>query len=107
MSTVCSVCYVPPEHKVYIVLYLKGAFFSIPLSKLSPLIFALEWADPELGISEQLIWTRWSQGVKNSPTVFDEALSQDLSLVCNKYSELSLLQYVDDLLLAVKDEKDC
>lgn len=97
----------PPEHKVYTVLDLKDAFISIPLSKLSHLNFALEWANPELGILEQLIWTRLPQGFKNSPIIFDETPSQDLSLFSNKYSELILLQYVDDLLLAVKDEKDC
>lgn len=97
----------PSEHKVYTVLDLKDAFISIPLSKLSHLNFALEWANNELGILEQLIWTRLPQGFKNSPTIFDETPSQDLSLFSNKYSELILLQYVDDLLLSVKDEKDC
>lgn len=97
----------PSEHKVYTVLDLKDAFISIPLSKLSHLNFALEWANNELGILEQLIWTRLPQGFKNSPTIFDETPSQDLSLFSNKYSELILLQYVDDLLLSVKDEEDC
>lgn len=48
------------EHKdkVYIVLPLKDAFFSISLSKSSQLVFTFELTNPKLGISGQLTWTR-------------------------------------------------
>lgn len=36
---------------------LEDAFFSIPLSKLKPSIFAFEQESPDLGILGQLSWT--------------------------------------------------
>jgi hypothetical protein len=68
----------PPSHQVYTILDLKDALFSLPLAEVSQPIFAFEWTDPEEGFSGQLTWTRLPQGFKNSPTLFDEALSQDL-----------------------------
>ncbi|XP_045330872.1 uncharacterized protein LOC123596349 [Leopardus geoffroyi] len=62
----------------YTVLDLKDAFFSLPLAPQSQLLFAFEWHDPEEGYSGQLTWTRLPQGFKNSPTIFDEALHEDL-----------------------------
>lgn len=44
---------------------------------------------------------------KNSPTIFDEALHQDLSLFRDQHPEVTLLQYVDDLLLAGETEEEC
>ena len=60
------------------VLNLKDAFFSLPLAPQSQKLFAFEWNDPGRGISGQLTWTRLLQGFKNSPTLFDEALHEDL-----------------------------
>lgn len=48
----------------------------------------------------QLTWTRLPQGFKNSTTTFDEALHQDLRPHQEANPEVTLLQYVDDLLLA-------
>ena len=81
------------------VLNFKDAFFSLPLVPRSPELFAFEWSDPEEGINGQLTWTRLPQGFKNSPTSFDEALHEDLG-----HPQLTLLQYVDDLLIAAKDQ---
>ncbi|XP_058437087.1 uncharacterized protein LOC124096380 [Marmota monax] len=67
-----------PKYQVYTVMYLKDAFFSLPLGKVSQPIFAFEWSDPEVGYSGPLTWTRLPQGFKNSLTLLDEALSQDL-----------------------------
>lgn len=47
------------------------------------------------------------QGFKNSPTLFDEALHQDLAGFRVQHPNLILLQYVDDLLLAATTEQDC
>lgn len=47
------------------------------------------------------------QGFKNSPTLFDEALNRDLSNFRKEHKEVTLLQYVDDLLLAARDFKTC
>lgn len=81
-------------------MHLKDAFFSIPLSKLSHPIFGFEWVRPELRRSGQLTWTRSLQAQV-------EALNQDLSCLHSKYLEVTLLCFVDDLLLAVKDKEDC
>lgn len=77
-----------------------------PPVKIKSAAFAFELANPELGISGQLTWTRLLQGFKTSPIIFDEALNRDLGLFFSKYCEISLLQYVDDLLLATKNEEN-
>lgn len=97
----------PPTHSWYTVLDLKDTFFCLKLSPQSQPIFAFEWKDPELGISGQLTWTRLPQGFKNSPTLFDEALHQDLADFRVSHLSLILLQYVNDILLATTNEKDC
>lgn len=85
----------PPIHSWYTVLDLKDAFFCLRLSPQSQPLLAFEWKDPEEGFSGQLTWTILPQGFKNSPTLFDEALHQDLAVFQNP--DLILLQYVDDL----------
>lgn len=96
-----------PECKFYTVLDLKDAFFSIPLAPISQPIFAFEWTDTEGGFSGQLTWTRLPQGFKNSPTLFDEALNSDLHMFQRGHPKCTLLQYVDDLLLASDNEAKC
>lgn len=96
-----------PTHKFYTVLDLKDAFFCLPLAPKSQPIFAFEWTDPEKGESGQLTWTKLPQGFKNSPTVFDEALSQDLKDYRVEHPSVTLLQYVEDLLLATESREDC
>ncbi|KAK1338559.1 hypothetical protein QTO34_019212 [Cnephaeus nilssonii] len=67
------------------------AFFSLPLVPQSQRLFAFEWHDPEEGYSGQLTWTWLPQGFKNSPTIFDEALHEDLG----------------DILIAADTAEDC
>nr|XP_059859231.1 uncharacterized protein LOC132419261 [Delphinus delphis] len=97
----------PPQHTWYTVLDLKDAFFCLKLSPLSQPYFAFEWKDPTSGMSGQLTWTRLPQGFKNSPTIFDEALHQDLALYRESNPQVTLLQYVDDILLAAETQEDC
>ena len=97
----------PPDYTWYTVLDLKDAFFCLRLHPTSQPIFAFEWQDADLGISGQLTWTRLPQGFKNSPTLFDEALHQDLAGFRVRYPTLILLQYVDDILLAAKTQGEC
>lgn len=97
----------PPTHVWYSVLDLKDAFFYLRLSPQSQPLFAFEWKDPDSGVSGQLTWTRLPQGFKNSPTLFDEALHQDLASFCTTNPEVILLQYVDNLLLAAETEQKC
>ena len=96
-----------PAKTWYTVLDLKDAFFCLPLHKDSQPLFAFEWTDPDSGTTGQLTWTRLPQGFKNSPTIFDEALRKDLADFRIQHPELTLLQYVDDLLLAADSEADC
>nr|UUG66872.1 MAG: pol protein [Gammaretrovirus sp.] len=97
----------PPSRKWYTVLDLKDAFFCLRLHPKSQLLFAFEWRDPDMGIVGQLTWTRLPQGFKNSPTLFDEALHRDLTDYRVKNPQVTLLQYVDDLLLAAETPGDC
>lgn len=95
------------EKQWYTVLDLKDAFFSLPLAPKSQEIFAFEWTDSERGINGQLTWTRLPQGFKNLPTLFDEALHEDLGEYRRQHSEITLLQYVDDLLIAAESPEAC
>lgn len=95
-----------PQRKVYSVLDLKDAFFSIPLAPVSQPLFAFEWTN-EKGQPTQLTWTRLPQGFKNSPTLFSTALRCDLQPFHNQLPEVTLLQYVDDLLIAGETFKKC
>lgn len=96
----------PPGHCVYTVLDLKNAFFSLPLSTVSQPIFTFKWTDPEEGYSRQLTWTKLLQDFKNSATLFDETLSQDLTHFRQKHPGVTLLRYIDDL-LATEDYATC
>ena len=64
-----------PEYTWYTVVDLKGAFFSLLLAAQSQEIFAFEWTEGEGQLVVQLTWTHLPQRFKNSPTLFNEALS--------------------------------
>ncbi|KAF0880497.1 POK7 protein, partial [Crocuta crocuta] len=98
---------IPPSHIWYTVLDLKDAFFSLPLTPKSQDLFAFEWHDPDKGINGQLTWTRLPQGFKNSPTIFDKALHEDLGEFRSPNPQLTLSQYVDDLLIAAESRDTC
>jgi hypothetical protein len=80
-----------------LVLDLKDAFFTIPLSPDSQDIFAFTWMDPHTHHSRQLTWTVLPQGFRDSSHLFGQALANDLKNLHLPRS--TLLQYVDDLLL--------
>jgi hypothetical protein len=88
---------------------LKDAFFCVQLAHVSQPIFAFQWEDshPSEGGQQQLTWTRLLQGFKNSPTIFGTALASDLQAYSAEEAGCTLLQYVDDLLLAVANHQDC
>jgi hypothetical protein len=81
------------------VLYLKDAFFCIPLHPDSQPLFAFE--DPT-NLSQQLIWTVLPQGFRDSPHLFGQALTKDL--LDWQYPGVTHLQYVDDLPLCESTE---
>ena len=68
---------------------------------------SLEWADEDGQIVGQLTWTRLPQGFKNSLTLFNEALGEDLCEYRTSHPEVVLLQYVDDLMLATTTREVC
>jgi hypothetical protein len=54
-----------------------------------------------------MTWTSSPQGFKNSPTLFWEALETDLLILPEKNPSCTLLQYMDDLFLASRNQGKC
>jgi len=54
--------------------------------------------DSKRGIIGQFTWTRMLQGFKNSPT-FYTALHYELYIYYESNPQITLLQYVDDILI--------
>lgn len=56
---------------------LKDALFSLCLAPKNQDLFAFEWHNLSFGIRGQLTWNNLSQGFKNLPAIFDEALHEN------------------------------
>ena len=69
----------------------------------NPNLFAFEWEAPGEK-HQQMTWTVLPQGFRDSPHLFEQALSWDL-LDLNLGPNGKILQYVDDLLICSPDEK--
>jgi hypothetical protein len=54
-----------------------------------------------------MTWSRMPQGFKNSRNLFGEALAADLSTFLEENPSCTLLQYMDDLLLASCNQEKC
>lgn len=67
------------------------------------LYFAFECLDPEIGGS----WHGRPQVFKTSPTLSGEALHEDLRVYQKQKPDVSLLKYVDDLLISAIDWETC
>ncbi|KFQ11617.1 hypothetical protein N330_13711, partial [Leptosomus discolor] len=91
----------------FTVLDLKDTFFCLPLAKESQNLFAFEWQSPTSGRKTQITWTVLPQGFKNSPTIFENQLARELETWEPPSKEGTLLQYVDDLLIATKTKLEC
>lgn len=96
-----------PSKSWYTVLDLKDAVLSLPLAPKSQPLFAFEWHDPEKEFNGQLTWTRLPQGFKNSPAIFNKALHEDLGEYRREHPNTTLLQYIDDLLVAAETMEEC
>lgn len=81
----------------------KRCLFQSASGPKSQQYFAFELHGPEIRISGQLT----PPGFKSSPTIFDEALHEDLGEYQAQNPDRSLLQCVDDLLIAVSDQETC
>ena len=97
----------PPTTRIYTCLDLTDAFSRIRLAPASQPIFAFEWEDPIGGNKQQVTWTHLSQGFKNTPNIFGEALASDLEPFQPERYGCWLLQYVDDVLLAAETWVEC
>ncbi|KAF6339833.1 hypothetical protein mRhiFer1_008094 [Rhinolophus ferrumequinum] len=97
----------PPESVWFTCLDLKDAFFCIWLAPQSQSLLAFEWTEPDNSQQLQLTRTWLPQGFKNSPTLFGEALASDLATFPREEYYCTLLQYVDDLLLACATKTEC
>ena len=95
---------IPPSAKWFTVLDLKDAFFSIQLAKESQYLFAFEWEAPGEKL-QQMTWTVFPWGLRDSPHLFGKAFSQNL-LDLDMGPSGKILQYVDDLLICSPDEKN-
>ncbi|KAK4811221.1 hypothetical protein QYF61_022118 [Mycteria americana] len=91
----------------FTVLDLKDAFFCLTLAPESRNFFAFEWENPDSGWKTQLTWTVLPQGFKNSPTIFGNQLSKELEVWERPPGNGTLLQYVDDILIATEKEEEC
>ncbi|RMC04348.1 hypothetical protein DUI87_19167 [Hirundo rustica rustica] len=94
-----------PNNCWYSVIDLKDAFWACPLAENSRDYFAFEWEDPETHRRQQLRWTVLPQGFTESPNLFGQALEQILQDYKTRPG-VTLVQYVDDLLLAGEREDD-
>ena len=93
-----------PVQRWYSVIDLKDAFWACPLKRECRDYFAFEWEDPATHRKQQLRWTVLPQGFTESPNLFGQALEQ----VLENYEpnpEVTLVQYVDDLLLAGESQE--
>ncbi|KAK4821301.1 hypothetical protein QYF61_018051 [Mycteria americana] len=72
-----------------------------------PQLFAFEWENPDSGRKTQLTWTVLPQGFKNSPTIFGNRLAKELEVWERPPGNGTLLQYVDDILIATEKEEEC
>ena len=54
----------------------------------------------------QLCWTVLPQGFKNSPTIFGNILTKELEQWHREYEIISVLQYVDDILIGSDTQEE-
>lgn len=88
----------------FTVLDLKDAFFCIPIEMESQKLFAFKWENPRTRRKKQLCWTALPQGFKNSPTIFGNQLAKELESWQEENPKVTLLQYVDDILLGTSTQ---
>ena len=91
---------VRPDAKFFTVVDLSNAFFSVPVHKDSQFWFAFNFK------GSPYTFTRMCQGYCESPSIFNQALKENLdSFELTPGS--SLLCYVDDLLICSPTEQQC
>jgi hypothetical protein len=97
----------PLQASWFTCLDLKDAFFCLRLASVRQPLFDFQWEDPHTERKTEMAWTRLPEGLKNSPNLFRENLAVDLSTFLEENPSCTLLQYVDDLLLASHNQEKC
>lgn len=94
-STICNG--LPLDCNVFSVIDMSNGFFSVPLHQDSQpwLAFTVDF--------EQYQWTRLPQGFQNSPTIYHQAVRCDLADPECPVKQSTVIQYVDDILIASSD----
>ena len=89
-----------PSHSWFTCIDLANAFFCLPLAEECRDIFSFSYH------GHQLRYTRLPQGFALSPGIFNQTLKQFLTR-CPLPDNVTLVQYVDDLLLAAPTATSC
>jgi hypothetical protein len=97
---------VPAEAKFFLLAYILKMILHPPGPK-EPAYFCLPMGKSQYWGRGQLAWTWLTQGFKISPTIFRTALASDLKAFSADQHGWTLLQYVNDLLLAGPTWEDC
>lgn len=91
---------IPDGSQYFSVIDIASAFFSVGIAEESQFLFAFTYE------GRTITWRRLPQGYVESPSLFTQALLNDLAdLVLPGNS--ALVVYVDDLLLAAPTKEDC
>ncbi|KAJ1161677.1 hypothetical protein NDU88_002160 [Pleurodeles waltl] len=91
---------VPCDAEWFTVVDLSQAFFSIPLHEDSQFLFSFKFLDKVYS------WCRIPQGFSESPSIFNQILKKDPEPLVLPYNS-TLVQYIDDLLIASKTRDSC
>ncbi|XP_038668122.1 uncharacterized protein LOC119973770 [Scyliorhinus canicula] len=91
---------VPADAQFFSLVDLQHAFFALPLDPASQYLFAFTYG------GQQYTWTRLPQGFIHSPTLFSRCLQKQLQPL-HLEGDSTLVQYVDDLLVASPTEQGC
>ncbi|KAJ1124958.1 hypothetical protein NDU88_003401 [Pleurodeles waltl] len=91
---------IPCDAEWFSVIDLSQAFFSVPLHEDSQFLFCFKFLDRVYS------WCRIPQGFSESTSIVNQILKKDLETLKLPF-ESTLVQYIDDLLIASKTESDC
>ncbi|KAJ1216451.1 hypothetical protein NDU88_004053 [Pleurodeles waltl] len=91
---------IPCDAEWFAVVDLSQAFFSVPLHEDSQFLFSLKFLDRVYS------WRRLPQGYTESPSLFNRILKKNLESLEPPYQS-TLVQYIEDLLIASKTRGEC
>ncbi|NXQ89612.1 PO113 protein, partial [Nyctibius grandis] len=90
-----------------VVMDIKDCFFSIPLAPQDTKRFAFTLPSVNLGDpAKRYQWKVLPQGMKNSPTICQNAVAKVLAPLRNKFPQAIFLHYMDDLLISAATDQE-